>query len=357
MIEVKNLVKYYGTNQALRDVSFSVSDGEILGFLGPNGAGKSTTMNIVTGYISSNFGTVTVDGFEILSDPKEVKSRIGYLPEIPPLYPDMSILEYLGFLYDLKKVKLSRRSHIEEVMGLAGISGMENRLIRNLSKGYRQRVGLAAAMLGNPPVLILDEPTAGLDPKQITEIRELISNLGKKHTVILSSHILSEIQTVCSRVLVINKGTIVADDTPDSLVRSLSHDKTLTVRVDGPEEEVLSLLSGIPGVSSVVKSGQKEPETFDFLLHPGPDMDIRRSVFTELAGKGWPLLEMRANEMSLEEAFLKLTGGHSASGDRPDGEQEEDSFMADLSDFEAFIGEEKIFDGQDKEEPIEGERS
>ena len=217
MIEVKNLTKRYGSNLALNHIHFSLEEGTILGFLGPNGAGKSTTMNIITGYLSPTEGSITVDGFDTLENPLEAKKRIGYLPEIPPLYTDMTVKEYLNFMYDLKKVKLPRKEHIAEICSLVKIDDVYGRLIANLSKGYRQRVGIAQALLGNPPVLILDEPTVGLDPKQIIEIRNLIKSLGRKHTVILSSHILSEVQAVCERVIVINRGSIVADGTPDSL--------------------------------------------------------------------------------------------------------------------------------------------
>ena len=238
MIEVKNLTKQYGSNLALNHISFSLEEGTILGFLGPNGAGKSTTMNIITGYISPTEGSITVDGFDTLENPLEAKKRIGYLPEIPPLYTDMTVKEYLNFMYDLKKVKLPRKEHIEEICSLVKIDDVYHRLIANLSKGYRQRVGIAQALLGNPPVLILDEPTVGLDPKQIIEIRNLIKGLGRKHTVILSSHILSEVQAVCERVIVINRGSIVADGTPDSLAHSLSNENRLLLRLEGEEEPI-----------------------------------------------------------------------------------------------------------------------
>ena len=222
MIEVKNLTKRYGSNVALDHVSFSVEEGTILGFLGPNGAGKSTTMNIITGYLSASEGEVTVAGHSILDEPAEVKKLIGYLPEMPPLYMDMTVKEYLDFMYDLKKVKIPKEKHIKEICNLVKINDVYKRLIANLSKGYKQRVGIAQALLGNPPVLILDEPTVGLDPKQIIEIRNLIKNLGRNHTVVLSSHILPEVQAVCERILVINKGVIVADGTPDKLSHDLS---------------------------------------------------------------------------------------------------------------------------------------
>ena len=251
MLEVKNLVKRYGNKYAVDDISFTVERGEILGFLGPNGAGKSTTMNIITGYLSSTEGTVTIDGHEILEDPIAAKSHIGYLPEQPPLYMDMTVKEYLNFMYELKKVKLPRQKHIEDICRTVKIDHVYTRLIRNLSKGYKQRVGVAQALLGSPELLILDEPTVGLDPKQIIEIRNLIKELGKNHTVILSSHILPEVQAICERVIVINDGKIIADDTPDHLARAMSNESGLAVRLEGPVTDVNNALRALPGVHSL----------------------------------------------------------------------------------------------------------
>jgi len=310
MIEVKNLTKAYGDKKAVDNISFTVNDGEILGFLGPNGAGKSTTMNIITGYSSSTEGTVTVNGSEILADPIKVKAQIGYLPEHPPLYLDMTVKEYLSFIYDLKKIKVdgvSKSDHINEICGLVKIQDVYKRIIKNLSKGYRQRVGLAQALLGNPSVLILDEPTVGLDPKQIIEIRNLIKGLGKKYTIILSSHILPEVQATCERVIVINKGKLIADDTPDNLSRAMSTDHKLTIRVDGPEEEVYKLLSKIPNMIRVDKLGIREGKVFDFTLEAEPGVDVRREVFKRLAERGWAILGFRSSELSLEDIFLQLT--------------------------------------------------
>ena len=247
MIEVKNLTKRYGDLKAVDDISFSVDSGEVLGFLGPNGAGKSTTMNIITGYISSTSGTVTVDGSEILEEPKKTKAKIGYLPEIPPLYPDMTVRKYLEFMFDLKKVKLPKKEHVDEVMRLVGLSDMGGRIIKNLSKGYRQRVGFAQALIGNPPVLILDEPTVGLDPKQIIEFRKLIRSLGKKHTVIFSSHVLSEVSATCDRVIVISNGKIVADGKTDELSQSLSGKKKLMI-TENVDVEVVKGGMLLPGL-------------------------------------------------------------------------------------------------------------
>ena len=255
MIEVKNLVKNYGRQTALDGVTFSVKDGEILGFLGPNGAGKSTTMNIITGYISATDGTVLIDGIDILEEPKKAKSKIGYLPEIPPVYGDMTVEGYLKFMFDIKKLTLPKKEHILEVSKLVGVDKVSDRLIKHLSKGYRQRVGFAQALLGNPPVLILDEPTVGLDPNQIIEMRNLIRKLGKKHTVILSSHVLSEVQATCDRIVVINKGKIVADDMKDSMTSRAADNKLVAV-IEGREQGVISAIRNISGVVNVRKTAR-----------------------------------------------------------------------------------------------------
>ena len=307
MIEVKNLTKRYGGKVALDDVTFTVNQGEILGFLGPNGAGKSTTMNILTGYLSSTEGSAKIGGFDVLDNPAEAKRMIGYLPEHPPLYLDMTVKAYLDFVYDLKKVKLPRAAHIKQICSLVKINDVYDRIIKNLSKGYRQRVGFAQALIGNPDVLVLDEPTVGLDPKQIIEIRNLIKDLGKKHTIILSSHILPEIQATCDRVIIINKGKIVADDTENQLSRDLSSDHRYTIRVDGPSGEVYKLLSAIPGMESVTGLGKREENAYDYTIDAEEGVDIRRAVFDALANAGYPLLGMRSNEMTLEEIFLRLT--------------------------------------------------
>lgn len=308
MIEVKNLSKSYGNKLAVNDISFSVGEGEILGFLGPNGAGKSTTMNILTGYLSSSGGEAVINGADILEDPAAAKRSIGYLPELPPLYLDMTVTEYLNFVYDLKKCKLPRRSHLAEICSLVKITDVSKRVIRNLSKGYRQRVGLAQALVGNPKVLILDEPTVGLDPKQIIEIRTLIKRLGKNHTVILSSHILSEVQAVCDRIVVIDKGKLVANDTTENLSRSLSADHKLLVQIEGPVKEVQQLLKAIPDMVEVHLN-----RTFDgvseFELNAKDGADVRREVFKRMAARSYPILLMRSSELTLEEIFLKLTTG------------------------------------------------
>ncbi len=307
MIKVKGLSKRYGTHLAVKDVSFEIKKGEIIGFLGPNGAGKSTIMNIITGYLSATQGSVEIDGFNVAEFPEDAKRRIGYLPEIPPLYMDMKVREYLNFIYDLKKVKFPKNPHINEILKLVQIDKVANRLIKNLSKGYRQRVGFAGALVGNPDVLILDEPTVGLDPKQIIEIRNLISRLGKNHTIILSSHILSEIQAVCKRIIIINQGQIVADDTAENLSESLSTDHSVVARVMASEKEMLDILSSVKGVKSVTSLGRFEENTYDFLIEPEKGQDVRAAVFERIVSRGKKLLSLSSNKLSLEQIFLKIT--------------------------------------------------
>lgn len=307
MIEVSSLSKKYGNHLAVDNVSFTINKGEIVGFLGPNGAGKSTIMNIMTGYLSMSAGSVCIDGFDIVEQPEFAKKRVGYLPELPPLYTDMTVREYLYFMYDLKKVKFPKKPHIEEIARLVKIENVIDRLIKNLSKGYRQRVGIAQALIGNPDLLILDEPTVGLDPKQIIEIRNLIARLGKNHTVIVSSHILSEIQEVCKRIIIVNKGKIIADDTPDNLSKTLSSNHSLLVRVIGAEEDTQKILSSVAGVKRVVSLGTKEEGTCDFSVEPKVGCDIRRGVSERLAERKKVVLSLQSNEMTLEQIFLRLT--------------------------------------------------
>ena len=257
MIEVSGLKKNYGSKAALKGISFKIGDGEIAGFLGPNGAGKSTAMNIITGYLSAGDGTVKVGGMDVLENPAETRKMVGFLPEIPPLYMDMTVEEYLSFVYELKKCTLNRKKHMDDVCSLVKIESVRSRLIKNLSKGYRQRVGMAQALIGNPPVLILDEPTAGLDPKQITEMRELIRKLGRSHTVMLSSHILSDVQAVCDRIIIINEGLIVADGGRDSLLDGVSGEKHVSVSLRGGADEVLKELKRLKSAVSVESSSER----------------------------------------------------------------------------------------------------
>jgi ABC-2 type transport system ATP-binding protein len=307
MIEVSHLTKRYGDKCAVNDISFSVNDGEILGFLGPNGAGKSTTMNMLTGYLSSNEGSIKIAGIDILEDPNGAKKHIGYLPEQPPLYMDMTVKEYLNFIFNLKGCKLKRDAHLAEICDLVKITSVYGRVIKNLSKGYKQRVGLAQALVGNPDVLVLDEPTVGLDPKQIIEIRSLIKHLGRKHTIILSSHILPEVQSVCERIIIINRGVLVADDTEINLSNSLAKQHRIVVRIAGPEEAALHAISGLTGVKQVMELGTKEPGSFDFQIETEEGKDVRRGLFTVLCDRKWPILALDSGEMNLEDIFLKLT--------------------------------------------------
>lgn len=314
MVEVTNLTKRYGNLTAVDDISFKAEPGVILGFLGPNGAGKSTTMNMITGYISSTSGTVTIDGYDILAEPKQAKTKMGYLPEIPPLYIDMTVRRYLEFMFDLKRVKLPKKQHIDEVMRLVHITDKGDRIIKNLSKGYKQRVGFAQALLGNPPVLILDEPTVGLDPKQIIEIRNLIRSLGKKHTVIFSSHVLSEVSEICDRVLVISHGKIVADAKTDELAATLSGSLKLSMIIEGNSGDVINELKKIPGVSGVKKQRDLENNAAKYTLEYKKDTDVRRDVFNAMVRIGCPILELQSGNESLEAMFLRLTkekGGRS----------------------------------------------
>lgn len=321
MIEVKNLTKSYGNKHAVNDISFTVNQGEILGFLGPNGAGKSTTMNILTGYISSTSGTAKIDGHDILDEPQEAKKHIGYLPEHPPLYLDMTVQEYLEFVYQLKKARQPMKAHIDDICRRVKITNVQKRVIKNLSKGYRQRVGLAQALIGNPEVLILDEPTVGLDPKQIIEIRNLIKTLGERHTIILSSHILPEVQAICDRVIVINKGKIVADDTAENLSHNLTDDFRYIARIEGPEEEVEKLLNGISGLKEVQPLGQKEPGVYEYSLEAMPGSDIRRDLFKRLTERNYPLLGLKTTELTLEDIFLQLTQDSSSDKSNDGGNQ------------------------------------
>lgn len=307
VIEISNLTKRYGNKTAVDNISFSVNKGEIIGFLGPNGAGKTTTMNIITGYISYNSGNVKVDGAEVLERPLDTKKHIGYLPENPPLYLDMTVTEYLNFVYDLKKVKLNRKQHLAEVMGLVALFDVKERLIKNLSKGYRQRVGLAQALLGNPEVLILDEPTIGLDPKQIIEIRNMIKALGKNRTVILSTHILPEVSAICDKVIIINKGRIVAMDTTANLSETVSGKGKYILRATGNKHEVQSVIEVINGVKHFEYKGELEPGSAEFEIETKKDVDIRFALFEGLAKRGKYILMLKPLEMTLEEVFIRLT--------------------------------------------------
>lgn len=307
MIQVENVTKRYGQRIAVDRLNFTVNRGEILGFLGPNGAGKSTTMNIITGYLSATEGSVKLDGHDILEEPQAVKKQIGYMPELPPLYVDMTVQDYLSFVCDIKGVARSRRKeNMDRSMDLLKITDVRKRLIKNLSKGYKQRVGIAQALIGTPPVLILDEPTLGLDPQQIIETRNLIRDLGREHTIILSSHILPEVQAVCSRVLIINRGKIVASDTAENLSRGMTGDNRLSLRVAGSEKEALALARGVPHVAKAESVGIRETGTVDLVVEAKKDEDVRREVFLAFARGNLPILMMKSMDLTLEEIFLTL---------------------------------------------------
>lgn len=306
MIEVRNLVKKYGSHLAVDHLSFVVEKGQIYGFLGPNGAGKSTTMNIMTGYLGATEGEVLVNGHNMLKEPEEAKKRIGYLPEIPPLYTDMTVEEYLKFAAELKKVKRTKiASQVEQVMERIKLTDVRHRLIRNLSKGYKQRVGLAQAVLGFPEIIILDEPTVGLDPMQIIEIRQLIRELAKEHTVILSSHILAEVREVCDYVMIISKGKLVASDTPDHLEHLIEGEETLELEVKGSRRQAESILSGISGVKEAKYEEQGGMTSIQ--IQVADQQEIREELFYAFAEEKCPIYRMQISKATLEDVFLELT--------------------------------------------------
>lgn len=315
LIEVKELVKKYGNHLAVDHLNFQIEKGRIYGFLGPNGAGKSTTMNIMTGYLGATEGTVLIDGHDILQEPEEAKKHIGYLPELPPLYTDMTVREYLEFAAELKRIpKEKRESSIQEVMKLTKLMDVELRLIRNLSKGYRQRVGLAQAILGFPDIIILDEPTVGLDPKQIIEIRELIRTLAKKHTVILSSHILAEVREVCDYILIISRGKLVASDTPENLERLMKGFGTVEIQTKAEPSRVREILQNVDGIGKVT-TGRNPDGTTSAKIEAKGEKDIREEVFRAFARKECPLLTLKPCGASLEEVYMELTQGEEVKTD------------------------------------------
>ena len=310
MIQVKNLVKRYGNQCAVDDLSFTVKEGQIVGFLGPNGAGKSTTMNIITGYLSATSGSVTVDGHDIVEEPEEAKRCIGYLPEQPPLYPDMIVKEYLSFVCDLKGIsKAEKEKVMRSVMRRTGVLEVSERLIKHLSKGYKQRVGLAGAMIGDPKILILDEPTVGLDPKQILEIRDLIRDLSKNHTILLSSHIMQEVSAVCNQILIINEGKLVVADRPEAIPKHIEQIGEIMLLVKGEKELICSALESISSIEHVgIEVDEEENELCHVTLQSPVDADIREEVFYALADVRCAILEMNSKKPTLEEAFIRLTG-------------------------------------------------
>ncbi len=307
MIRVEHLSKRYGTRYALDDVSFEIAKGEIVGLLGANGAGKSTTMNILTGYLSATEGSVWVDGISVLDEPTEAKRRIGYLPEQPPLYFDMTVREYLSFVYELKGCTLAREAHLADVMQAVKITDVADRLIGQLSKGYRQRVGIASALVGDPPLLIFDEPTVGLDPKQIIEVRNLLRALGKNHTVVLSTHILSEVQAVCERIVVIKEGRIVANERTEDITRRMERDGRYRVTVAGaPSKEIRAALESLRDVRRVEVLGGRDGEGYRFSLETRGGADIRRALFSLCVERGYTLLSSEQRGADLEDVFVRL---------------------------------------------------
>ena len=310
MIEINNLVKRYGDKKAVKGISFTVNDGEVLGFLGPNGAGKTTTMNIITGYISSTSGTVKVNGHDILEEPELAKKEIGYLPENPPLYNDMTVKEYLNFICDLKGVEKARRKNmLDNIVSMVKISDVYDRLIGNLSKGYKQRVGIAQALVGNPSILILDEPTVGLDPNQIIEIRRLIKALSKNHSIVISSHILSEIQEIADRVVIINRGKIAAVDTISDLSKRLSGQSKILLTFRGPVTDAVTKIRTVKGVSSAVSRVANKFSQIEITISANDTSETRIAIFNLMVREGWPILELRSLDPSLEEIFLNITSG------------------------------------------------
>lgn len=308
LIEVTNLVKKYGKHTAVNNISFTVEEGKILGFLGPNGAGKSTTMNMLTGYLSSTSGTIKINGIDILENPIEAKKHIGYLPEIPPLYIDMTVNDYLVFVAKLKKLPAKdRKVHIDEILERTELTHVQSRLIKNLSKGYKQRVGLASALIGSPNVLILDEPTVGLDPKQIIEMRNFIKELSQHHTIILSSHILPEISAICDAIMIINEGNMVALDTPDNLKNLFNNNHLTTLKVRSITESFLAALNAIEGINEVKVIEALEENTVDLSISSDRAYDIREAIFNLCASHHNPLLMMKSEDISLEDIFLKVT--------------------------------------------------
>ena len=310
MIEVKNVTKKYGKAVAVEDISFTINDGEIVGLLGPNGAGKSTTMNILTGYIEQTSGEVTIEGYNTLKKPKKAKMQIGYMAEGVPLYTDLTVKEFVTYMAELKKVnRKERKEKVQKVIEKTGLKEVENKLTKNLSRGYKQRVSMAGALVGEPKILILDEPTVGLDPKQITEIRKLIKELGKTHTVILSSHILSEVSQICNKVIIINKGKIIAIDTPENLEKKVSKNNCIYVTVEDTENKIKTIKDKIKEIKNITLVQENEDKTKQYLIEADKDIDLRKKVFSEFAKENITIFEMKKADTTLEDAFMKLIEG------------------------------------------------
>ena len=306
MVKVENLVKRYGTNYALNDVSFEIGEGEVVGLLGPNGAGKSTAMNIITGFLSTSSGAAYINGVNILKDPIKAKRNVGFLPEQPPLYPDMTVYEYLNFVYELKGVDIPKDEHIREILSTVKLQDVKDRLIKNLSKGYKQRVGIAQALIGDPKIVIFDEPTVGLDPKQIIEVRNLIRTLGKRHTVILSTHILQEVQAVCERVIIINKGKIIADERTEDLTRTIEEGFKYEIKISGPQKEVAFAIERINGVKAVTATGERDADSYAYIVESDRGLDVRKSLFALCSSRNWAILGLSPVGTDLESIFIRL---------------------------------------------------
>ncbi len=310
MIEVKNITKKYGSFTAVDNISFKIEEGEIIGLLGPNGAGKSTTMNMITGYIEPTEGEIKVEGYDISKKPKKAKAQIGYMPEGVPLYSDLTVKEFVTYMAELKKVdRKTRKEKVEKIIEQTGLKDVEKKLTRNLSRGYKQRVSMAGALVGEPKILILDEPTVGLDPKQITEIRALIKELGKTHTIILSSHILSEVSQICNKVIIINKGKIVAIDTPENLEKKVESNNTTYVTVEDTENKIETMKEKIPEIKDIKLIKENEDGTKEYVLESDKDVDLRKIVFNEFAKENITIFEMKKADTTLEDAFMKLIEG------------------------------------------------
>ncbi len=310
MIEVKNITKRYGKAVAVENISFTIEDGEIVGLLGPNGAGKSTTMNILTGFLEQTEGEVIIDSFDTLKKPKKAKKEIGYMPEGVPLYTDLTVKEFVTYMAEIKQVdRNTRKEKIEKIIEQTGLKDVEKKLIKNLSRGYKQRVSMAGALVGEPKILILDEPTVGLDTKQITEIRNLIKELGKTHTIILSSHILSEVSQICNKVIIINKGKIVAVDTPENLENKVNNNNCIYVMVEDTENKVEQIKDKINGVKKIELVEENKDGTKQYLIEAEKDIDIRKTIFSEFAKENITIFEMKKADTTLEDAFMKLIEG------------------------------------------------
>ena len=310
MIEVKNVTKKYGKAVAVEDISFTIKEGEIVGLLGPNGAGKSTTMNMLTGFIEQTEGEIIIDGYDMLKKPKKAKREIGYMPEGVPLYTDLTVKEFVTYMAEIKKVnKKERKEKVEKIIEETGLKDVEKKLIKNLSRGYKQRVSMAGALVGEPKILILDEPTVGLDPKQITEIRNLIKELGKTHTIILSSHILSEVSQICNKVIIINKGKIIAVDTPENLENKVSNNNCIYVTIEDTDNKIESVKDKINGIKKLELIKSNEDGTKEYMIEAEKDTDLRKTIFAEFAKENITIFEMKKADSTLEDAFMKLIEG------------------------------------------------